>query len=354
MAQFDTRHRRPATLRDLSETGLTVDEFLRTKLLLNAACSVVNINGNRLGLIEKNHQRVQNQEGFGRQWESHEDFHIGNVQRILVANNGLRFIQLQLLPQTLCVLNLSDNILTCIPDEIQYLTGLKELKCHRNELESISDRIGCLSKLETLLLSKNNLKYLPESIGKCTALKFLGLSSNVLTNLPMSMVNLDHLETLDIALNMFPEPPLVLGFMRQRLKTCTLESFQLGVDRGATIWGTDVYVHQAQESVFRKARWKPKHHMLFVGSHFSRFHNIRTTAPNTGRCADDVVHTVLLAAARAASSKVLPWIPNDCWLHVLGFLTGTDFMPLIRPRIPRRRATRKQRKKSRPRRQPFQ
>lgn len=35
---------------------------------------------------------------------------------------------------------------------------------------------------------------------------------------------------------------------------CTLESFQMGVDPGATIWGTDVYVHQAQQSVFRKAR----------------------------------------------------------------------------------------------------
>lgn len=80
MAFNNVRHRRPSAHRDLSENQLTVDAFLQQELLLNFSCSAVDVSGNNLGFIEHKNQSVQNQEGSGKYWESHEDFHKGKAR----------------------------------------------------------------------------------------------------------------------------------------------------------------------------------------------------------------------------------------------------------------------------------
>ncbi|XP_076243053.1 leucine-rich repeat 47 isoform X2 [Calliopsis andreniformis] len=132
--------------------------------------------------------------------------------------------------QSLRILNLSDNQITSLPKELGLLQHLQELHLSQNRLDkaikwtwldqiaiqsnlklldisnnllsNVPEQIGKLHALVNLKISKNSLSYLPQSIGKLTNLKYLDVSKNNLVSMPGSMGSL-HLILLDVSENQF-------------------------------------------------------------------------------------------------------------------------------------------------------
>lgn len=77
-----------------------------------------------------------------------------------------------------CV-DLSRNRLTQLPDKLNLIKSIEDLKLFCNQLTSLPDWIGELCcRLRYLDLSKNQLTNLPESIGKLELLREINISHN--------------------------------------------------------------------------------------------------------------------------------------------------------------------------------
>lgn len=156
---------------------------------------------------------------------------------------------------TLTQLNISETLLTALPESIGTLTALVSLELHNNPLTSLPESmgnltslvyldlscthldslpvfIGDLCSLEQLVLSETRMTSLPESIGKLSALKRLTLSFSPLTVLPRSIGNLSALIHLDVCgtdLASLPEsignlPVLQQMILNSRIKRLTVRS----------------------------------------------------------------------------------------------------------------------------------
>ncbi len=89
----------------------------------------------------------------------------------------------------------NSNPLT-LPDDIDRLTLIEELRLVNNGISLLPDTIGNLKKLKRLDLTANKLTRIPSSIGKLTSLEFLNLSSNQLSSIPSELGNLVSLKEL--------------------------------------------------------------------------------------------------------------------------------------------------------------
>ncbi|CAM6081489.1 unnamed protein product [Calypogeia fissa] len=103
---------------------------------------------------------------------------------------------------TLVSLNLSDNQLKSLPNSIAGLVNLESLKVNSNQLETLPDSIGSLTKLKYLDVSSNALRKLPEGIGRCSSLLELNANFNHLEFIPASFgFMLVCLQKLELHLN---------------------------------------------------------------------------------------------------------------------------------------------------------
>uniref|UniRef100_A0A1A7WJI2 Leucine rich repeat and sterile alpha motif containing 1 n=1 Tax=Iconisemion striatum TaxID=60296 RepID=A0A1A7WJI2_9TELE len=107
---------------------------------------------------------------------------------------------------TLKVLDLHDNLLTCLPEDIGKLSTLQILNVEKNHLKVLPESIGNLQLLQTLNVKGNCLIELPPSIESLRSLRTLDLSGNKVTQLPKVLAHIRTLEslTLDAAAMTFP------------------------------------------------------------------------------------------------------------------------------------------------------
>lgn len=133
------------------------------------------------------------------------------------------------LSPSLEILDLSDNLLTDLPDELVKLSNLKIIFASQNKFEHLPLVLGKLPHLEMigfksnkinhvpeasmpkqlrwLILTDNQLTKLPESLGHCHRLQKLALAGNQLTALPVSLSHAKNLELLRISANQLSECP---------------------------------------------------------------------------------------------------------------------------------------------------
>jgi hypothetical protein len=115
-------------------------------------------------------------------------------------------------------LNLTLNLLTCLPNQIWNLKNLTELSLSSNQLTSLPEQIGNLKNLTSLHLSSNQITSLPEQIGNLENLTVLDLSSNEFINLPEQIRNFQNLKELDLSYNNFINLPEQIGNLKNLKK----------------------------------------------------------------------------------------------------------------------------------------
>lgn len=156
-----------------------------------------------------------------------DDLRAGRLRGItrLNLNQGLGEFPREIfaLADSLEVLDLSDNVLTELPDDLYRLTRLKVLFCANNRFDRLPHVIGRCQTLETvgfksnrieyvdaqalpprlrsLVLTDNRVQQLPDALGDCLHLQKLMLAGNRLTQLPEGLARCERLELLRIASN---------------------------------------------------------------------------------------------------------------------------------------------------------
>lgn len=130
-------------------------------------------------------------------------------------------------------LDLSNNLLVCLPESICKPSELQELYLSGNRLKKLPECIGELQQLTSLYLNNNPRVQLPEGMSKLNKLRILGLSGNRLFILPRWMDKLHELTWIDLSQNEFTRFPDHLKAlrkinwldMRYNLLTVTPEGF---------------------------------------------------------------------------------------------------------------------------------
>eukprot|EP01083_Nonionella_stella_P019813 54976_1 len=126
------------------------------------------------------------------------------------------------LSQTLCILHLSSNALSDLPDVICDLRKLKELSLNKNTLTELPNRFDNLSFLDVLDLSQNRFTDCPPMLGRIRSLKNLNISRNQITNADCLWIKRSSLEVVNVANNKITTiSPLV-----RRLKQLSLLDLQ--------------------------------------------------------------------------------------------------------------------------------
>lgn len=106
------------------------------------------------------------------------------------------------------VLDISGNVFTTLPEDLQYCTSIKELNVSRNNLKQLPNSICNLRQLEMLDVSQNALICLPNIIGELRNLIMLNIKGNrKLKNIPISFYSLTKLQILEIDEEGFKYPP---------------------------------------------------------------------------------------------------------------------------------------------------
>ncbi|MES2500564.1 MAG: leucine-rich repeat-containing protein kinase family protein [Pseudomonadota bacterium] len=134
------------------------------------------------------------------------------------------------LADTLEILDLSGNLLNCLPDDLNKLHKLRILFCSSNQFTHVPEVLGQCENLSMigfkankiaefsnsaipaatlrwLILTDNALTKLPDGIGDCQHMQKLMLAGNQLNQLPESLVNCKKLELLRISANRFDSLP---------------------------------------------------------------------------------------------------------------------------------------------------
>lgn len=165
------------------------------------------------------------------------------------------------LADTLEVLNLSDNLLTSLPDNLSRLHRLKVIFCSGNPFICLPEVLGdCAGldmvgfracgmqfipaaalppRLRWLTLTDNALSNLPPELGERPALQKLMLAGNRLEALPDSLLQLSQLELLRLSANRLTQVPPWLSSL-PRLAWLALSGNPLG-------WGQRKSAHSLPE-----------------------------------------------------------------------------------------------------------
>jgi Leucine-rich repeat (LRR) protein len=102
-------------------------------------------------------------------------------------------------------LNLSHNRISALPVAFKHLKRLRILNLSSNQFQIFPEIILELAGLEELSIGFNRLKQLPENFFTLYNIKVLSLKENQLTSLPLKMCYLVTLEELDCSSNQIAE-----------------------------------------------------------------------------------------------------------------------------------------------------
>ncbi|AMC35053.1 leucine-rich repeat-containing protein kinase family protein [Janthinobacterium sp. B9-8] len=133
------------------------------------------------------------------------------------------------LADSLEILNLSGNALSCLPDDLPRLKSLKVIFCSDNQFDHLPEVLGRCSKLSMvgfkanqiqtvsaaalpselrwLILTDNQISHLPAELGQCHALQKLMLAGNRLQSLPETLAACKNLELIRISANQLQALP---------------------------------------------------------------------------------------------------------------------------------------------------
>jgi protein-tyrosine phosphatase len=98
------------------------------------------------------------------------------------------------------ILDLANNLLTVIPDEIEFLVNLRRLLLGNNKLTELPEAIGNLTDLEHLDVNHNALATLPQSLMFCDQMEVLALDYNAFTEIPAVLADIE-VRTVYLAAN---------------------------------------------------------------------------------------------------------------------------------------------------------
>lgn len=115
--------------------------------------------------------------------------------------------------------------LDSLPATIAQLTNLKELGLQGNKLRQMPN-IWKMTNLRVLNIANNQLTVLPEDIGRLTHLETLAAYNNKLTQLPASIGRLANLQLVSLQANQLEQLPEELGKLR-KLQSLFLNNNQL-------------------------------------------------------------------------------------------------------------------------------
>nr|XP_055024807.1 leucine-rich repeat-containing protein 2 isoform X2 [Misgurnus anguillicaudatus] len=106
------------------------------------------------------------------------------------------------------VLDVPKNGLTKLPAEIGKLTSLRELNVSYNKLLSIPAELGDCENLERLEMTANiNLTELPFELSHLKKLQYLDMSENQFATIPICVLRMENLTFLDISNNRLKDLP---------------------------------------------------------------------------------------------------------------------------------------------------
>ena len=163
------------------------------------------------------------------------------------------------------VLDLSDNLITDIPDALSRLTSLKVLRLTSCRLMNVANlfNITQLTSLEELYLSDNPIKRLPEGLTKLHHLRKLHLKNCGLTEIGTDITQLTSLGELDLSEN--PIKRLPEGFAKlHHLRNLHLRKCRL------TEIGTDITQLTSLEELILS-----KNPVKELPESFSNLHNLK-------------------------------------------------------------------------------
>lgn len=103
------------------------------------------------------------------------------------------------------VLDVTNNQLTCLPDQISNLANLTRLILAFNQLKFLPPSLSELTCLKVLTLDSNQLTSLPTDIGQLARLEKLSVKNNAISTLPISISQLQKLSVLDLSSNRLVE-----------------------------------------------------------------------------------------------------------------------------------------------------
>lgn len=104
------------------------------------------------------------------------------------------------------ILLVSNNRLTCLPDELSKMSQLTELDASCNQLTHLPPRMGELRSLQSLVLRNNLLLCVPVEVTYLNLTRF-DLRGNRIGTLPVEMRNMTSLITLMVEDNPLTSPP---------------------------------------------------------------------------------------------------------------------------------------------------
>ncbi|KAK7098966.1 malignant fibrous histiocytoma-amplified sequence 1 homolog [Littorina saxatilis] len=128
-----------------------------------------------------------------------------DVGVLILASNNLRSLPLEVRRmKSLIKLDISRNGIRCthpgdfsgLPQELEVLTDLEELKISECNLPYVPPAIWCLKQLKVLDLSRNKINILPPEVGNLVELRRLNLQQTNITSLPPEIAYCQELEEI--------------------------------------------------------------------------------------------------------------------------------------------------------------
>ncbi|XP_073400876.1 leucine-rich repeat-containing protein 40 [Dendrobates tinctorius] len=145
------------------------------------------------------------------------------------------FNKIPTIPLHLCMLqklthiDMRNNLLVCLPDELEALIRLQSIILSFNRFKTFPDVLYRIPTLETILISTNQIGSIdPFQLIKLTKLSTLDLQNNDLLQIPPELGNCESLRSLNLEGNPFRTPraailskgtAAVLEYLRSRIPT---------------------------------------------------------------------------------------------------------------------------------------